>query len=116
MKKLLSSIFILGMMCMLMTIIPVKASAEEIVADSTGHSFNSDWEEKYTFSGGEVFKYGYNTFLINEDYAHCNKKYSQTRLKNANGTFYANAALYTEWSKVDVTHAGTYIVYSVIGV
>ncbi len=34
-------------------------------------------------------------------------------LINANGTFRANAALTTTWSKIEVTHAGNFIYYGV---
>lgn len=97
---------------------PLKTvvKADSITTSSAGHTFTSDWEEQYSVQGDKVFKYGYNTFLINEDYAHCNVKYSRTELTNARGTFYANAALFTTWSKIEVTHSGTYVTYRVTGV
>lgn len=113
MKKFGNVFLVLIMICMVMTLNSVNA--EVIVKDSTGHSFNSDWEERYSLSGGKIFKYGYNTFLINEDYAHCNKDGSQTRITNDNGTVYANAAHNTTWSKVEVRHVGTYVIYGVVG-
>ena len=87
--------------------------ARDFRVSSAGHDFNGKWEETALFGNGSKLVYGYNTFLINEDYSHSNCKYSQAYLINARGTFRANAALTTTWSKIEVTHAGNFIYYGV---
>ena len=92
----------------------VNASADEITANSNGHTFNRAWEETAYIDSHSKLVYGYNTFAINEDYSHCNKKFSQAYVENINGKFKANAALRTVWSKIEVTHAGNYVEYGAI--
>lgn len=91
-----------------------QVSAADFNVTNGGHTFSKAWETTTYFNGSSKLVYGYNTFLINEDYSHSNKKYSQAYLTNANGTFKGKAAFTTSWSKIEVTHAGNNIIYGVI--
>lgn len=87
--------------------------ARDFSKTNGSHTFSTAWEETAYFNGTSKLVYGYNTYLINEDYSHSNEKYSVAYVKNANGTFKGKAALTTTWSKIEVTHAGTSITYGV---
>lgn len=113
-KKIISATFAFAMGLLLIGFSNTSVVFAATYSTTDGsHGFSSEWKEYRTFDGSSTLVYGYNTFLINEDYSHSNKKYSQAYLTNANGTHRANAALYTTWSKIEVTHAGTSIVYGV---
>lgn len=92
-------------------------NAQTIERNSSGHSFTSAWESTAYIDGTHKLVYGFNTLFIDEDYSWCNKQYSQAYVTNANGTFRAKAAYWSnDWSKIEVRHAGNYIVYGAIGV
>lgn len=78
------------------------------------HTFKSAWEDSVVFCESSVLEYGFDTFLINEDYVHSNRKYSQAYIKNADGTFKGRAALYTSGSSKEVKHSGSTVTYGVI--
>lgn len=97
---------------------PVSAETEEIKATAT--SFTNDWErtKKYHPDFALELRYGYNTFLINEDYARAtsgvvyyrNFKH-QAIITNGNGTHYGPKHTYEYMSTVDVRHKGTKVTY-----
>lgn len=89
-------------------------SAANYSITNGNHGFKSAWENTIYFDGSSKLVYGFNTFMIDEDYSHSNKKYSQAYLTNTNGTYRANAALRTTWSKIEVRHAGNKVTYGVI--
>lgn len=114
-KKIISATFAFAMGLLLIGFSNTSVVSAATYSTTNGNKgFSSKWERTDYFDGSSKLVYGYNTFLINEDYSHSNKKYSQAYLTNANGTHRANAALNTTWSKIEVPHAGTSIVYGVI--
>lgn len=128
MKKLIS---ILTAMIVALSILTISASAAtrtvqdtgsgNISAGSTGHigsvsgpstanvSYGGSWElYAYYDSGNAVIRFGFNTLLVNEDYAYgLHKLYShQATVKNnvypQQSTPYASANSWTQ--KVDIKH------------
>ena len=87
--------------------------ARDFSKTNGSHTFSTAWEETAYFNSGSKLVYGFNTFLVNEDYSHSNEKYSVAYVTNANGTFKGKAALTTTWSKCETPHAGTSITYGV---
>lgn len=101
-----------------------NVEARDFYCNSSGHSFSSQWTETKTKSASTAnypsnyitLKYGYNTTLINEDYAHAKALNTnlQARVINNSGTFTSTVNLYSTWAKIEVTHNGTYIQYGAV--
>lgn len=114
-KKIISATLAFGMGILLMGFSNTSiVSAANYSTTNGSHGFDSAWESTAYFAGDSKLVYGYNTFLVNEDYSHSNKKYSQAYLTNSNGTHKAMAAFNTTWSKIEVRHAGSSVTYGVI--
>lgn len=77
-------------------------------------TFDKAWELSVTSDNGKgVLTYGYNTFAINEDYAHAyhSTKSHYAYVKNGNGSFSGSNVGKGKWSKIEVTHKGNTITY-----
>lgn len=107
---------------LLMMSLATSAYAAESAMISTtnktkSHTFKADWSESVKKVGGDgthYLDYGYNTFLINEDYAYANSNGYEHRSKivNGNGTYYGPAKFANEgWSDQEVTHKGSTVKY-----
>ena len=76
--------------------------------NSDGHTFKEAWEATLYGDNCSLI-YGYNTFLINEDYAHAYhfKLEHSAIVANDNGTFESSR----KPAKMEVRHKGTFIQY-----
>lgn len=77
-------------------------------------TFDKAWELSVTSDNSKaVLTYGYNTFAINEDYAHAyhSSKKHYAYVKNSNGSFAGSNVRDGKWSKIEVTHKGSSITY-----
>lgn len=78
------------------------------------HTFSTDWQESAVGDDGyAALTYGYNTFLINEDYAwayHSQKEHS-AEVGNARGAFGSEKKAAGKEAKIEVAHSGTSIQY-----
>lgn len=98
---------------------PMPYSHIFICKDYSG-SFDKAWEKTYTGSPSDgsssavmSITYGYNTFLINEDYcwASCNSYAHYASVHNGNGSHDGPWASPGKVSKKEVTHNGTRVSY-----
>ncbi len=109
----------LATLSMLGTILIAPISIQNVEAGSISKtysgSFSKKWEKSASTSDGAgVLTYGYNTALINEDYAHgyhANKKH-YTSISNGNGSHVSGNASKGNLAKIEVTHKGSSITYS----
>lgn len=106
-KKLLCSLLALGVLGT-----STAAFADTISRNSRGQSFSNDWELS-TSGTNYIMNYGYNTSWINEDYTHTmHGKYDHSAtVSNSNGAYSDNAGS-GSWAKIEVTHSGSFIQYS----
>lgn len=91
--------------------VPANASS---VSKSYSGSFSSAWERYATGDSGKAsLTYGYNTFLINEDYAWAkhNTKSHYAALYNGSGWHTGSGKSAGSTSKIEVTHKGSSIKY-----
>lgn len=91
---------------------PVDANAYSTT--NNGKGFKKAWELSVTCDSNKgVLTYGYNTFAINEDYAHAyhSSKKHYAYVKNGKGSFSGSNKSKGKWSKIEVTHKGTTITY-----
>ncbi len=98
--------------------IPMVVFADTTVQSySNGsHTFSSSWNESktITYSGATcVLTYGFNTTLINEDYAYAytNGDIHRSRIVNGNGTHNGPWKAANVWSDKEVVHSGNSITY-----
>lgn len=109
MKKKILGILSAALVAIMATGFPAYAETYT----SSGQSFSSAWELAKSGSNWRI-EYGYNTFLINEDYTHTLhfSKYHTAIVSNANGSFssYNNPG---QWASIEVTHSGNYVTYSI---
>lgn len=112
-KILINASLALGLLAAALAV-PTTADAVTITKSSSGKSFTKDWE--LTASGTNwLMKYGFNTaWIINEDYTHTTHSvYDHTAtVSNGNGAYSKNASD-GSWAKIEVTHRGSYIQYSI---
>lgn len=83
-----------------------------IYKTSAGHGFGGAWQDS-VYQGPATLLYGYNTFLINEDYSwayHTTNKHSAI-VKNSNGAFMSSKKDPGKEAKMEVTHSGSFIEY-----
>lgn len=83
-----------------------------IYKTSAGHGFGGAWQES-GYNGGAMLIYGYNTFLVNEDYSwayHTSNRHSAI-VKNSNGAFMSAKKPAGSDAKIEVTHSGSFIEY-----
>lgn len=117
-KRIVAMILCVIFACMV-SVTPV--SAETIQVSATATSFTNAWEkvkQLSTTNASELrLKYGYNTTLINEDYARATSSVilddykHQAIIQNGNGTHYGDKVAYAYMSTVDVRHKGTSVTY-----
>lgn len=112
-------IMIISMAMLVALALPTFAMAESTVQKYTdgSHTFSKKWNEsktKYTSSGAKcVLTYGFNTTLINEDYAYAftNGAIHRSKIKNGNGTYNGPWKVANEWSDKEVRHKGSSVTY-----
>lgn len=86
--------------------------AGAIYETSAGRDFDEAWQATSS-NGNATLTYGYNTFLVNEDYSwayHSSREHS-AEVKNARGAFGSSKKAATEEAKIEVRHSGTSIEY-----
>lgn len=82
----------------------------------TANSFTSSWELYVTGDSGRAnLTYGYNTWIIKEDYAWANHstKSHFASLTNGKGSFSGPNKKKKSLSKIEVTHSGSSVTYKV---
>lgn len=92
-----------------------KTVSAASITKSYNGSFAKKWEKSASTSdGGGVLTYGYNTTLINEDYAHGYhaSKSHYTSVSNGNGSFTSGNVGKGQTAKISVQHKGSNISYS----
>ena len=99
----------------LMLIISTTSNAASVLStSSTGQSFVDSWERYASGDSGNAYlTYGFNTFLINEDYswAKHNTDSHYAGVSNNNGIFTGPAKAAGSTSKIEVRHSGLLIKY-----
>lgn len=83
----------------------VFAFAETVEGTSEGQSFANAWEETEEEDGVYTMKYGFNKWLVYEDYVHT-KHYSKNHIAtliNGTNTFQKNGKS-GKWAKIEVSH------------
>lgn len=95
---------------------PAFASSGDytVGANSNGHDFEKAWRAYETGDNGEaLLTYGFNMFLIDEDYAWADHSSALhwASLKNDNGWHNGLIKLPGSTSKIEVTHSGSFIYY-----
>lgn len=112
------AIMIISLVMLVVFALPIIASAETTAQSykDGSHTFKKAWGEsktKYFRDAKCVLTYGYNTALINEDYANAYTVGSvhRSRIQNANGWHNGPWKVANEWSDKEVRHKGTSIVY-----
>lgn len=105
------------------TIISNSANAEVMVSTTNryGNNFDTSWEKavcvySYDYAYIGDVTYGYNTFLINEDYTWTTSAqyFHKAMVQNPNGVFYGDEKDSMHTSKIEVTHRGTTPAYGII--
>lgn len=98
--------------------LPTVALAATTVQSYTngGHTFTSDWVESKTlyYNGAKcVLTYGFDTTLINEDYAYAYTvgDIHRSKIYNSNGWHYGPWKYANYWSDQEVRHSGNSISY-----
>lgn len=89
---------------------PSFASISKTVSDN----FKSSWELSATGDNGKaVLTYGFNTFLISEDFARAyhSSKNHYASIKNKNGEYSADTVKDGKWSEIEIRHVGSSITY-----
>ena len=91
---------------------PVHAATHTYT--SSGQNFSAPWELAYENPNVWKIVYGYNVFLIHEDYTHgvSFSKHHVATVTNANGAFSKDNEP-GQWAKIEVTHSGSYVTYSI---
>lgn len=115
MKKILSKT-IVGMMLVVIAATSGAVTSEAYSVTNGKYGFNKAWERSVTCDSGKgVLTYGYNTRAINEDYAHAyhSTKKHYAFLKNGKGSFSGPNKGKGSWSKIEVAHNGSSIIYGI---
>lgn len=108
---------VLAALCLMMSLAivtkPVVSAASSISRSYSG-SFAKAWERYASSGNGQAnLTYGYNTFLINEDYAWAkhNTKSHYAAIKNGKGWHTGSGKAAGKTSKIEVTHKGSTVSY-----
>ena len=113
---------IMSIVMLVVLSLPMVVFADTTVQSYTNgsHTFSKSWNESKTidyeyetFYYECVLTYGFNTALINEDYAYAytDGAIHRSRIINDNGTHNGPWVVANEWSDKEVTHSGTSIKY-----
>lgn len=111
-RKIAALCFVVMFACTAILFPNMKADAGSI--QSYGSTFSAAWERYATGDGGRAgLTYGYNTTLVNEDYAWAKHSTQSHYAAVYNGTGWhtgkgVNAG---STSKIEVTHSGTAVKY-----
>lgn len=91
---------------------PAVARADYWMSRSYSGSFDSAWQLSAT-EGNASLTYGYNTWMVNEDYAWANHSelYHWAEVKNDNGSHRGVIRGPGTVSKKEVTHSGSRVTY-----
>lgn len=112
MKRKIIGILSASLVAIMVMGAPVHAATQTFT--SSGQSFSEPWELAYENPNVWKIVYGYNVFLIHEDYTHGYNfsKHHVATVTNANGAF-SKDNLPGFWAKIEVTHSGSYVTYSI---
>lgn len=110
MKKSKKIISTLTLLVMLVSSKPVFASEYKVWSGS--HTFTSSWEVP-VYGSDWVMKYGFNTFLINEDYTHTKHNSVEHMAVVVNKYSSNNMAEAGYWAKIEVRHNSDTVLYGI---
>ncbi|MCY1689923.1 hypothetical protein OVA29_03105 [Exiguobacterium sp. SL14] len=102
MKTLVASALAVGLLA---------SSSSALAYSSSGQTFTKSWEKSATTTNS-VINYGFNDFLIDEDYTHTKHmtRSHTAEVVNGNGT-HADSNSKGNWAKIEVQHKGSTIHY-----
>lgn len=112
--------YTLGLILIFSIVLSISlASFAGAVTRTYSGSFSDDWTKSVetNINGStDVLTYGFNTFLINEDFAYSlyYGDYHRSKVSNGNGSHYGQQKQAGEWSDIEVRHSGSSITYSSI--
>lgn len=110
MKKIISKILATILLISLMTINVQASTYYEY--NSSGQSFSSAWEVTAISTSSQTFLYGYNTFLINEDYTHTFNTWTTHKAKVKHNTNSLEVTkLANKVAKAEIMHGSGTIYY-----
>lgn len=108
-----ASMGIIAGVCMVLSMVNMPVQAKCLGVSQT-NGFDKAWERSATLDSGKAYLlYGYNTFLINEDYAKANHATNvhYAYIKNGSGIHVGSSAVAAVFSKVEVRHSGATVEY-----
>lgn len=115
-KKWITSLALCGALIGASTIFP-NNEADAASISRSGTSFSSAWSLQAQTSDGEGWlNYGYNTFLINEDFAYGYYKNSRhfAYIQNDNGYHTGPDVAPGNTSTIEVRHSGNSVTYGML--
>lgn len=105
-KKIITVLTLLGVL-----LIPTNAYAQQWKVHNEGRGFTSSWEASQGDSSFG-FRYGFDTYLIDEDF--CYSIYSKSHtaaISNGNGGHETGYVAGGSWAKLEVRHSGSAVWY-----
>lgn len=112
--KLPKKIVSLGLVGILSLGVLVSTSSAATLSKTVKNNFSKAWELYASGDSGRAsLTYGYNTLLINEDYAYANHstKNHHASLTNGRGGFTGPNKSKGNLSKIEVRHSGSTVTY-----
>ena len=122
MKKYLIKVFVMIMsVTSIIVISSIPASAYQYLSSHTNsnHAFSSSWQENVLWKPYSTFTaygyYGYDTHLVNQDYAtfYCPDYYHATVVINSRGRF-KNTGIGSSNVQTWARHGGTHVSYFMV--
>lgn len=108
--------FVSFVVCCVMAM-PLTASAETIMQSTLSSSFTQSWSktiEKFPSDGSHlILTYGFDTFLIHEDfaYAYSNGSHHASKVRHDGHSHYGPWKWANDWSDLEVMHDGSTVYY-----
>ncbi|MCR5116294.1 MAG: hypothetical protein K6A97_02165 [Lachnospiraceae bacterium] len=120
MKQIIKkSILLMSAIILLLSSIKLNAWADVTYVESNPEEFINEWERTvhfYSSNGAERAKmvYGFDKFMINEDYTWTWSNYPKHKagVNNGNGEYWTITTLTTRWARKEVSHNGSTVYYS----
>lgn len=113
-KKNIISILLIATILSGMSVVNAFADTTLIETNSGTHTFNSRWTGQTISKNNSTLSYGFDTTLINEDYAYANSigYRHRSKIKNGNGLHYGPKKWANDGrSDIEVRHKGSKIYY-----
>lgn len=118
-RKTLCTLLVLSAIASLLSVSafavdPIPSGLYQLSANSGTRTFTKEWVSATSDRYGSYLTYGFNTYLIDEDYAWAEQSQvlHWAEIKNGNGWHYGPFKAAGSVSKKEVTHSGTGIYYA----